>query len=50
MEGAVSVVSDFNDWQPGVKTLGGRGSIRSATVELALGRRYSFGYISLEGG
>jgi 1,4-alpha-glucan branching enzyme len=49
MQGTVSVVGDFNDWQPGVTTFRGRGSIRSATVEVERGRRYAFRYVTEAG-
>ena len=49
MEGTVSVVGDFNDWQPGVTTFGGRGSMRSATVDVVPGRRYRFRYVTEAG-
>ena len=46
MFGTVSVVGDFNDWQPGVTTFRGRGSVRSAIVEVEPGRRYAFRYLA----
>ena len=49
MEGTVSVIGDFNDSQPGVTTFGGRGSMRSAAVEVAPGRRYRFRYVTEAG-
>ena len=49
MQGTVSVVGDFNDWQPGVTTFRGRGSVRSATVEVERGRRYAFRYVTEAG-
>ena len=49
MQGMVSVVGDFNDWQAGVTTFRGRGSIRSATVEVESGRRYAFRYVTEAG-
>jgi hypothetical protein len=49
MQGTVSVVGDFNDWQPEVTTFQGRGSIRAATVEVQPGRRYAFGYVTSAG-
>ena len=49
MQGTVSVVGDFNDWQAGVTTFRGRGSIRSATVEVEPGRRYAFRYVTSAG-
>jgi 1,4-alpha-glucan branching enzyme len=49
MQGKVSVVGDFNDWQPGVTTFRGRGSIRSATVQVERGRRYAFRYVTEAG-
>jgi hypothetical protein len=49
IEGTVSVVGDFNDWQPGVTTFGGRGSIYSATVEVERDRLYGFRYITEAG-
>jgi 1,4-alpha-glucan branching enzyme len=42
MAGTVSVVGDFNDWQSGVTPFRGRGSVRSAMVEVEPGRRYSY--------
>ena len=49
MQGTVSVVGDFNDWQPEVTTFQGRGSIRSAIVEVQPGRRYAFRYVTSAG-
>ena len=49
MQGTVSVVGDFNEWQPGVTTFRGRGSIRTATVEVEPGRRYAFRYLTEAG-
>lgn len=46
MAGTVSVVGDFNDWQPGVTPFRGRGSVRSAIVEVEPGRRYAFRYVA----
>ncbi len=46
MAGAVSVVGDFNEWRPGVTTFSGRGSVRSASVEVESGRRYAFRYLA----
>jgi len=45
MFGTVSVVGDFNDWQPGVTTFQGRGSTRTAFVDARAGRRYRFRYL-----
>lgn len=48
--GAVSVVGDFNDWQPGCHELRKRSNgTRSAAVEVAPGARLRFRYLA-EGG
>ncbi|WP_329389421.1 isoamylase early set domain-containing protein [Streptomyces sp. NBC_01351] len=45
--GPVSVVGDFNDWQPGAHTLKPRkDGKRAVTVELAGERTYSFRYLA----
>lgn len=48
-EGAVSVVGNFNDWKPGVHVLGGRGKIRSVSVEVPADYIAVFRYLG-EGG
>ncbi|HEX2118089.1 MAG TPA: isoamylase early set domain-containing protein [Acidimicrobiales bacterium] len=50
MLGTVSVVGDFNGWEPGVTVFQGRGSMRTATVDVEPGRRYGFRYFSEGGG
>ncbi|CAM5520845.1 hypothetical protein SAVIM338S_03935 [Streptomyces avidinii] len=45
--GPVSVVGDFNDWQPGAHTLRRReDGKRAVTVELACERTHSFRYLA----
>ncbi|KIX79112.1 isoamylase early set domain-containing protein [Streptomyces manipurensis] len=45
--GAVSVVGDFNDWQPGAHTLRPRkDGKRAVTVELPSGSTHSFRYLA----
>jgi 1,4-alpha-glucan branching enzyme len=46
MCGAVSVVGDFNGWRAGVTSFQGRGSIRTASVDVEPGRRYRFRYLA----
>mgnify|MGYP001160191378 FL=1 len=41
----VSVVGDFNDWDPHVNPLRKRGSVRRASVVLDAGRSYRFRYL-----
>ncbi len=50
MLGTVSVVGDFNGWRPGATVFQGRGSVRTAWVEVEPGRRYRFRYFSEGGG
>lgn len=40
----VFVAGDFNSWNPGVTRLRPRGTVRSASLTLAAGRRYAFRY------
>ncbi|MEV6735113.1 MULTISPECIES: isoamylase early set domain-containing protein [unclassified Streptomyces] len=45
--GPVSVVGDFNDWQPGTHTLRPRtDGMRAVSVELASERAHSFRYLA----
>ncbi|WP_328296929.1 isoamylase early set domain-containing protein [Streptomyces sp. NBC_00435] len=45
--GSVSVVGDFNDWQPGIHTLKARkDGKRAVTVELASRSTHSFRYLA----
>jgi 1,4-alpha-glucan branching enzyme len=50
-EGAprVSVVGDFNDWDPAASPLRRRSPTRSVTVTLTVGRRYAFRYVDGNG-
>ncbi|MCW2502568.1 MAG: isoamylase [Actinomycetia bacterium] len=46
-EGPVSVVGDFNDWQPGVHELvPGRNGSRTATVTVPAGTTLRFRYLA----
>jgi 1,4-alpha-glucan branching enzyme len=45
----VSVVGDFNDWDPGAKALRKKGAVRTASVDLEPGRRYRFRYLDADG-
>ena len=46
----VSVVGDFNNWQPGADTLVKRSNnTRSVAVELKPGKRYAFRYYTEDG-
>ncbi|MGW1892305.1 isoamylase early set domain-containing protein [Streptomyces sp. NPDC002004] len=48
--GTVSVVGDFNDWEPGVHTLARRSDgMRAVTVSLPVNRHMGFRYLG-EGG
>jgi hypothetical protein len=40
----IFVAGDFNAWNPGATKLRRRGDVRTASVTLAAGRRYSFRY------
>ena len=49
-EGPVSVVGDFNGWQPGVHTLTKRSNgTRSASVTLTPGEKIRFRYLGADG-
>ena len=45
----VSVVGDFNDWDPVATPLVKRGETLRASVSLAAGRRYAFRYLAAGG-
>ncbi len=45
----VSVVGDFNDWDPTATPLRRRSPSRSATVTLRAGQRYAFRYLDGQG-
>lgn len=46
---AVTVVGDFNDWDPTDTPLCPEGNLRSATVILPAGGRCAFGYLAEDG-
>jgi 1,4-alpha-glucan branching enzyme len=46
---AVSVVGDFNDWDPSALPMERQGDVRAASVEVDLGRRYAFRYVTRDG-
>ncbi|MFN8050143.1 MAG: isoamylase early set domain-containing protein [Acidimicrobiales bacterium] len=48
-EGPVSVVGDFNDWDPLATPLRKRGDVRSASVLLEPGAEYAFRYLDTHG-
>lgn len=48
-DGAVSVVGDFNDWDPLATPLRKRGDVRTAAVVLESGREYRFRYLDAHG-
>jgi 1,4-alpha-glucan branching enzyme len=49
-QGAVSVVGDFNDWQPGAHTLVRRSNgTRSVRVTVERGASYRFRYLGEDG-
>lgn len=45
----VSVVGDFNDWDPGANPLRKRGSNWQTSVVFASGERYAFRYLDVDG-
>lgn len=45
MDRAVSVVGDFNDWDPTATPLRKKGGVRTVAVELEAGRTYRFRYL-----
>ena len=47
--GPVSVVGDFNDWDPGATRLRKRGGTLTASTTLDPGRRYAFRYVDKSG-
>ncbi len=50
VDGKVSVVGDFNDWDPAAHPLRPRNNgTRSVSVTLSSGRRYAFRYVSDSG-
>jgi len=48
-EGKVTVVGDFNDWDPNSTALRKRGDSRSVSMTLDPGRRYAFRYRTATG-
>ena len=48
-DGAVSVVGDFNNWDPLATPLRKRGDVRTAAVVLEAGREYRCRYLDLHG-
>lgn len=47
--GKVTVAGDFNDWDPSSTPLRKRGEVRTASVMLDPGTRYSFRYRTADG-
>lgn len=45
----VSVVGDFNDWDPTANPLRKKGAVRTASVVLEPGREYAFRYLDARG-
>ena len=45
----VSVVGDFNDWNPAAAKLRRRSPSRSVSLTLPSGRRYAFRYVDVNG-
>ena len=45
----LSVVGDFNDWDPAATPLARRGAAMRASVVLDAGRRYAFRYLADDG-
>ena len=45
MDRDVSVVGDFNDWDPTATPLRRKGAVRTASVALETGRVYAFRYL-----
>ena len=48
-DGPLSVVGDFNDWDPMVTPMTPGGEGRQATVTVDAGRRYAFRYLGADG-
>lgn len=48
--GRVAVVGDFNSWDPSATRMHRQGPLLTATVAIETGRRYSFLYLSEDGG
>lgn len=48
-EGPLSVVGDFNDWDPTVTPMTPAGQGCEATVTVDAGRRYAFRYLAADG-
>ncbi len=49
LDRGVSVVGDFNDWDPMITPLRKKGSVRTASVTLEPGRVYAFRYLDTLG-
>ena len=47
--GKVAVAGDFNEWDAGAAPMQKRGDVRSTSIDLDPGRRYSFRYVDGEG-